>query len=339
MTTEIGQSAPIPNSGAEAPPPDSDAAKYDALRKELGIEPEGGKEPPAPAPTEPSAPAEPDPRAKPEHVPFAEHENVQKALREAREQTKAANDQLARFMRIVEDARARQPAEPGRKEEEPKLPDVMQDPIGHFTGRIAQLEGLLQQAQQGGQATTQQMQAWQAQQALHAAVNASAQDIRNPQSTNHKADYDAACEHLASVRMKQLDLLYPDDSTQVQAYAQQLGFVTARDLKLAQLRQDEEAVAYQALQLGVSPAMRYYELSLAAGYQPNGKAPNGAERGKQQLETAKKGQAAALSISGGNSGRKGADDMSISDLSDLFLEDSEAANKIFEQWAKAGKLG
>jgi hypothetical protein len=320
------------------PPPDPDAEKYTALAKELGIEPEG-QEPPAPEP-QPEPKPESEPPSEPAHVPRAEHENIQKALREAREQARAANDQLSRFMRIVEDARTQRPQPEAKKEEGPKLPDRQEDPIGYFEARIAQIEGQIGEARRGGQMTEQQLQSWQQQQQVLAAVQASEADILNPKSQAYKADYGEACEHLEGQRIRELDRMYPDGSPYAMHFARQSGFQDTQQLKLAILNHDRHAVAIQALQMGVSPAAFYYQLAEDRGYKakPNGKTQE-PERGKQQIEAAKRGQGAALSISGGNAGRKGAEDMSITDLSQLFIDDPEAADKVWDQMAKAGRLG
>jgi hypothetical protein len=136
--------------------------------------------------------------------------------------------------------------------------------------------------------------------------------------------------------------MYPDESQQAQHYARQMGFQDATQLKLAILNNDRQSVAIQALQLGVSPAAFYYQLAEDAGYQAKPaqpRAPNGQFAANEAIEAAKRGQAASVSISGSNSGRKGAEDMAISDLAALFVEDPDAADRIWDQMAKAGKLG
>lgn len=322
--------------GVQPPPADPEVAKYEALRKELEPEQQSQQEP------EPQPQAqEPEPKAKPPYEDLERnYTNVQEALRQERAAKKASEEQLARFMRIVEESRAKREPEP--KKEEPKLPDALEDPIGHFNGRIAQLEAQLQEAHQGVKRTTEEQQTYQQQQALYARVVQSEQEIRDPKSQSHKADYDAACEYLEGTRIKQLNRMYPDDSPQAQHYARQMGFQDASQLKLAVLNQDRQAVAMQALQLGVSPAQFYYQLAEDAGYQPKPAQPraeNGQFKANEAIEAAKRGQKAAVSISGSNSGRKGAEDMAISDLAALFTEDPEAADKIWDQMAKAGKLG
>lgn len=340
MTMETGQQvAPETNSGT--PPADPDAAKYEALRQQLGVgeqEQEPEAEPaPEPAVKEPEAEPEKVP-AKPEHVPYAEHENVQKALRESRAAEKTVNDRLAQFMRIVEDARSQRQPKQEAEPDKPKLPVVEEDPIGHFNARMAQLEAALQQTHQGGQQQTQQIQAHLQEQAMWGAVTAAETEIRTPGTAAHKADYDDACRHLETSRVRQLDRMYPSDSAQVQEMARQMGFANPNEYKLSLLNQDRRAVAVHALQTGVSPAQLYYDLALDSGYapKPNGKALP-VDKGKQQVEALKRGKAASLSISGGGGG-KGAESMSVVELTALFDEDSDAAMKIFRKMGEKGLL-
>lgn len=331
----------VPATNGVVPPqeaPDQDAARYEALAKELGppeIEPEVQPEPEA----QPKSAPEPETKARPSYEELeGNYKNVRTALQQARDEAKASNEQLARFMRIVEDARGKR--EPEAKKDEPvKLPEVTEDPIGHFTGRIAQLEAQLAEANKGVQATTEEQRAYQQQQAMWQQVARSEQDIRDPKSASHKPDYDDACAHLEGQRIKQLNRMYPDESPYAANFAQQQGFRSVQDLKLAILNQDRQSVAIQALQMGMSPAVLYYELAQESGYQPkaNGKAP--ADKAALQIAATKRGQKAAVSISGDNSGRKGSEDMSVTDLADLFIEDGEAADKIWDQMKRSGQLG
>lgn len=339
MTTPAGQQPTVVNDPAQGADPD--VAKYAELAKELGIEEGGAPEPVEPKPSEPSglpAPAEPR-RDRPEQVPYAEHENVQRALREARAAQKASDDRLAGIMQLVDQSLAKRgPHEPESKDNKPKLPDVHEDPIGFFQGRIAQLEAQLGEAHNGVRLTAEQQQSYQQHQALWQTVAHSEQDIRDPKNQNHKADYDDACQYLEGQRIKQLNRMYPDDSPRAVEYARSNGFQSAPELKLAILNQDRQSVAIQALQLGLSPAQFYYDLAMDAGYQLKpARAANG-QFGAKAIEAAKRGKAASVSISGGASGRKGADDMSIADLADLFVEDPEMADRVWNQMARAGKL-
>lgn len=342
MTMQTGQQAPV-DSGAASPPPDPDAAKYAELAKELdvGQEPEGEPEPVAEAAAESSEPvAEPAPQTKP-----TELDNLRTALREAREANKAEQARTDAILAALKEAKERRGQQEQAKEpEQPALPDVQADPIGHFQGRIAQLEEALRHTYQGGQQQTQQIQAHLQEQAMWSTVQASEVEIRDPKSTSHKADYDDACQHLEGGRVRQLDAMYPSDSPQVQAMARQQGFQDANQFKLHLLNQDRRSVAAHALQMGISPAQLYYDLAVRGGYQAkaNGQAAPAAslvERAQQQVAAAKKGTKAALTLSGDSGGRRGATDMSIDDLAELFLTDPELADKTMEQMQRQGRLG
>lgn len=332
-----------PDSGAGAPPVDPDAAKYAALAKELGVEQEQEtQQEQAPEPRPEPEPAQ-EQRAKPEHVPYGEHENVQKALREARENAKRSDERFAQVMQLIEQTRAqRQPAE---AKEPPKIPSELDDPIGHFKAVNAQLTARLEQIEQGGRMTAEQFQAYQQQQQFHSVVVRAEQEINDPKSAGYKADYWDAVGHLEATRVKELERMYPDHPY-AQQQAQQMGFNSVAELRQAVLNNDRQQVATQALQMGVSPAELYYSLALDRGYQAKPavqRAPNGqfvpAEKAQQQIEAAKRGRSASMSISGDSGGRKGAKDMSQSDLAELFIEDADEADKVWEQMKRQGLLG
>ena len=337
----MSEAVPAPNGAA--PAADPDAARYAELAKELdglnGAEPQ----------PEPQAQPEPQPQPEPEQKPKPTYEdlernygNVQEALRQERSAKKASEEQLGRFMRIVEDARARRDQPEAKKDEAPKLPEVQEDPIGHFTGRIAQLEAQLTEARKGVQTTTEEQRAYQQQQMIHSEAVRSEQDIRNPKSQSHKADYDQAIEHLEGLRIRQIDALYgPDDAPGAEQWAQSQGYRSMQEMKVAAIVHDRQAITVQALQRGIPPAQFYYQMAQASGWQTPAPKPNGslADQAKQQLEASKRGINASVSISGSNSGRKGADDMALSDLADLAIEDPETFDKMWDKMAKAGRLG
>lgn len=344
MTT---QQVTTPAPTSSTPPSDPDAAKYEALRKELGIEAEGDEaDPPEPAepPAEPAGKTEPPEPAEspvPDHVPRTEHENVQRALRQAREEAQAARAEKAAILQIIEQARAAQRQPPAAKEpDKPKIPDVTEDPIGHFKALNEQLVAKIDALEKGGSQTTEQLQAQVQHQQLLGLVQqseAAILDAKNPQA---KPDYWEACTYLEGQRERELVRMYPDNNLHVQQYAMQQGYRSAAELRMAVLNSDRWAVAVQALQMGVSPAEFYYSLATDRGYQPKAK-PNGdgKDKGQKQIEAAKKGRAAAISISGGDGGRKGAQDMSLSDLADLSIEDPDAFDKAWEDMRKLGRLG
>jgi len=315
---------------------DPDASKYEALRKELGVEAEQQEEQqPEPAAQETQEkPQEAEP-AEPDHVPRAEHENIQKALKEARAAQKASEERLAQFTRLVEELRSqRQQPAAEKQPEPPKIPAVEEDPIGHFNARLQQYEEALRTVYQQGGQQHQQLAAQVQEREMWTYVERAEAEIRS-----QKPDYDEACQHLITARARQLDRMYPSDSPQVMAAARQAGFQTPAEYKQALLNQDGRGLIQQAMQLGVSPAAMLYDLALDAGYQPKGKAPDPAEKAKQQIEATKKGRNASISISGGSGSKKGAQEMSITDLADLAIEDPDAFDKAWNEMKRLGKLG
>jgi hypothetical protein len=334
-----------------APPADPDAARYDELRKELGIQEEAAPEPSEPtaeAAPEPGAePTEPAGKAKPEHVPYADYENLQRALKESRDAAKHEGARTDAIIAALREAQSRrgQEAAPEKQSAAPKMPDLREDPLGHVEARFAQIEEAMRQGHLGGQQQTQQIQAHLQEQALWHTVSQSEAAIRDPRSGEaHKADYDDACTFLESSRVRQLDRMYPSSSPQLQTWCRQQGYKDANEYKLSLLNQDRRNVAMHALQAGMSPAQLYYDLALDSGYQPkaNGKAPAPAplaERAQQQIDAAKKGAKASVTLSGGGSSRKASDEMSIDDLARLYTENPDEADRVWEIMRKAGKLG
>ena len=359
MTTQVGGLTGGLLGEVPAPPVDPDAARYEALAKELEIEQDGSSgesgvgDDAAADKSAAASSAEPEKADAGEPAPKpapTELDNLKTALKEAREAHKAEQartDAILAALREAKDRRGQQQGE-AEKTAAPKLPEVQEDPIGHFTGRIAQLEDALRQSQLGGQQQTQHIQAQLQEQQMWGAVAQAEADIRDPKNPNHKADYDDACNHLITTRARQLDRMYPNNSPQVIAAARQAGFQSPTEYKQALLNQDGRGLIVHALQQGISPAALLYDLAMDAGYQPKAAAngangaqaqPTLAERAQQQIAAAKKGTKASVTLSGGDGGRKGAQDMSITDLADLFTEDPDAADKVWEQMRKAGKLG
>ena len=347
MATE---NAPPTNDPSTLPPADPDEAKYAQLREELGMDESGeGVDPPDPPAPEPEPSKRegdpeppPEPPAKPQHVPYTEHENVQKALREAREAAKASDERFAQVMRLIEQSRQQQ-APPKQEEPAPLTKPAVAmeaDPMAwleYLARKNDHLETQLQAAHKGTQETGQSLQAYQQQQALDAMVVQSEADIRNPQSQNHRPDYDDAIQHIRTTRAAELNLMYPDDAPAAQQMAAAQGFRSVAEMKDAIFQHDADAVTHQAAQLGIPPAVYYYNLAVGRGYTPKTAQPQ-PDKGKQQIDALKRGRNAAISLSGGEGSRKGPNDMSLSDLADLFIEDADMADKVWDQMARAGRL-
>ena len=295
------------------------------------------------------AEAKPD-VVKPEPTPAelkAQVDNLNKALRGERAKTQSANQRLTNydeFIRQLREGRQQQKAEPVK--EEPKQPDIDEDPVGHFKHEIQKLHGVIQNLQQGTQQTAQQLQAQGEEQRFWGDVERSEIEERKSSQTftvevdgkkEQVSDYDLACRHLESTRIAELEHMLPDESPQAIAYARQLGAPSVAAVRAHMLNQDRVAVARHAMALGMSPAKLYFTLAKQRGYQsPQLQTPQ--DQGKQQLAAIKRGQQAAKTLSGGGGGKQ-TSDMNLDDLSDLYAEDPDEFDKQWERMAKAGRLG
>src|SRR5262245_1995905 len=284
---------------------------------------------------------EPEPKPKPTYEQLeSNYKNAQGAFTYERERARRAEESLQAVNKLIEDLRAsrRQPEPP--PQDEPKIPDVNEDPIGHFQARTAMLERALAETHRGAAATQQHLQQQHQEQVFWDHIRASENEFRKTSPVveingQKISDYDAACEHLKAHRMGELQHLYPDNSQLAQQEAHQQGFPSPAHMRAAILQADAAGIAQRAFQLGVAPAALYYEAAKTRGYvTPAAPKVNGAN-GK--IEAAKRGQRASMTISGGE-GRKTANDMTISDLSDLWAEDPDEFDKQWERMKRAGKL-
>lgn len=331
MTGEVQPAAPAP-----PPVPSGEDAQWAALAKEMEDGGEGepkGESIPEPAPKE----GEPTPEAKPKPT-YEELEgnyrNIQAALREQRERLqregearRQSDERLTGITQLIERLRS------GREQpQEIKTPTVDEDPIGYFQAELAKRDQVIQQLQQGTQKNVEQVQAQQQEQAFWGAVERSEIEIRKTAT-----DYDAACQHLEAGRVAELQVMLPDDSPQAQAYAAQFK-ATPAQLRAHLLNQDRIAVAQQALQLGMSPAQLYYSLAKQRGFKAAAGAKNGAANGADKvIETMRRGQSAAKTISGGGGKSDGV--TSIAGLTELYADDPEAFDKAWDKAAHEGLLG
>ena len=313
-------------------------AQWAALQEEIGAEdellepsePEGEPEVQARQPE--AAPEKPQPSAEELQTNYR---NVQTALQQERARRQQSEERLQGITELIANLRAKHQPEQAAQPEV-KQPTVEEDPIGYFNGKIAHFQAELAKLQQGSQQSTQQVQAQLQEQQFWGTVERSEIELRKA-----KPDYDDACRHLETGRVKELARMLPDSSPQAQAMAQQGGFGSVADLRAAMLNRDRIAVAQQAMMLGKSPAELYYELAQERGWaglpansplaaQPKPKA--------SALETQRRGQKAAKTLSGGTGG-KGAEEMSLDDLTDLYAEDPEEFDKMWDKMQRAGRLG
>jgi len=343
MTNGVeGGNAAEANGGADA----AENARWAALAAELGDEgDEGADEGQQPADGAQGAQGEGDGGAdagaegeggeqqQRGPVAYEEHQNVQKALRAARESERRVTEQLNGVTALINSLRTQRQQPQEQQREEPKLPTIEEDPIGHFTGQLAQMQRTIDELRTGNTQTQQQFEQSQQQQAF---VNTVAQSEVAIRATT--PDYDAACQHLEAGRVAELEAIYGDDNPQAIAMAQHYGLPSVAHLRAAILNQDRITVAQQAIMLGQSPAQLYYNLAKQRGYKPA--APGGQQKtpAQQQLDATRRGQKAAKSIGGGTGG--GPDNgLSIADLTELYASDPEAFDREWDKMARAGKLG
>jgi len=338
-TPQPGQptSEPAPDDSQQWAELQAELEKPDAILDEDAPAPEGEAKPEAE-----EKPAEEKPKLTYEQLE-TNYRNAQGAFTSERERARRAEESLSNVNRLIEELRASR-RQPQPEQKQPEIPDINTDPIGHFQARTAILEQALAHTYQGAQQTQQHLQAQHQEQVFWDHVRASENEFRKTSpmvELNGQAcsDYDAACEHLKAHRMTELMHLYPDTSQLAQQEARAQGLPSPAHLRAAILQSDAAGIAQRAFQLGVAPAALYYEAAKTRGYKTPTAQPRGANgqftNGK--IEAAKRGQKAALTISGGE-GRKTSNDMTISDLSDLWAEDPEAFDREWERMKRAGKL-
>ena len=264
----------------DAPPVVDDSKQWQALAEELETDKTAFEQeaPDAPAEAE-TKPAEPEPDAEPKTPPTyeqlqAQERNKTEALKWEREARRRAEESLTNVNKLIDDLRtARQQRQAPQPEQEPvKLPDVNEDPIGHFQAKVAMLEQALQHTYQGANQTAAQIHAERQEQQFWNHVQQAEAEYRKTTPTvtledgREVSDYDAACEHLKSHRVNELAALYPDDSPVAQQEARQFGLPSVGHLRASILQQDAIAIANRAYQLGVSPAQLYYDAAKNRGY-------------------------------------------------------------------------
>lgn len=333
----MDNTAAVAPEAAPSPVDAAEQAAIAALEKEYGDEgqAEQQQEPP-------KAEAEPAKEAKKEEpqlekkapIPYEElekrHRQLNGALAEERAQRKALAERAENMRLLFEQMQQRQaqPQPPAK----PEIPDINEDPIGHFAAKVAELEGKLAEKDKAIGQTREQFEAEQAQRQFWGAVQRSESEFKATQP-----DYEDAASHLEQARIRELEIMFPDDSEQAYQIAHQAGLRTPADLRLATLNQDRISVAQQAFRLGMNPAELYYKLAQQRGYQPKGQAPV-AQKMITPVQAAKAGAAAAKSLSAG-AGSGGKDGpLAIDDLAELYLTDPDRADKEFAKLRSAGLL-
>lgn len=232
------------------------------------------------------------------------------ALHEAREQAKAAAARADRMEQMFQRLMERQPQQQqGAKEDQ--LPDFNTDPVGHLAAKLERAERKLADFDQRGQ---QQQQMTEQQGRTQALMDKYAGSVRT--FKRDAPDYDAAYQHLADVRDRELEALGFDDPTE----------------RANRLQYEEGLIVGNALRSGKDPARMLYEFAKSRGYK--GAA---AQQEEDKLARLQKGANAAKTLNGGKAPQN--DEMTLERLADLQDSDPEAADRLWERMRKAGRLG
>ncbi len=305
---------------AAAPPvQDAEAARWSALEKEVADESPAPAVEPAKTEAQPDKPID---QAKPQ-ITFEELDKRYKQLQGALAEERAERKRLAQLHQQAPP----QPQQP-KAPEAPKFPSIDEDPIGHFQAKMAHLEHQLAEKDKAISQTREQFEAEQTQRQFWGHVQRAEHEF-----SSKTPDYDAAVGFLEQSRVAELEFMFPDNVEQSWQIAQQNGYRSPADMRLAQLNQDRTAVASQAMRLGVNPAEMYYNLALKRGYQ--GK-PTAKPAQITPVQAARAGQAAAKSLSSG-AGAAGKDGvLTVEDITELYATDPERADKEFARLKASG---
>lgn len=342
MSTDTHQNGPEPTFT-----PAEDAAEqaaWEALQKEDTGDAEGGSiEPGSGAPGDG---AQADPGAtvsetgdqsggtseqggevKPEAEPGkpSELESYKAAMKEERAKRQQLEQEFSDIKQAIAAAK-----EARDRPAEPEIPSLDEDPVAHFAAKQALLDAKLDQTVQTQQEQLEAQQAADAERQFYARVAQAEQEFAAT-----KPDYHKAVDHLSALRVKQLEMVYPDTDQGVQL-ARSKGFASPAEMRQAHLSQEIAMYADQAINTGQNPGELFYNLALANGYSS---APAPAPVTPQQkVETARAGVERAQSLSGGG-GSGNSNNASVAELTELFMSNPEEADRLWEQLEAQGQLG
>lgn len=304
---------------------DPEFAQWSALEKEVGD---------APAEAVVETKTEPAPEAikaedKPKDpLPYDEldkrHKNLQGALaetrgemRQYRENSEKLANQLANMQEFLRVQQAQRQA-----------PAQQQDDLAPLREYLGKIEQTATQAEQRAQQVEQR---W-TQQSEEQRLGQHVVQLER-QFMAQAPDYMPALEYLAKSRMDELSVFYPDDSASAMDAAANAGFRSVAELRQAVMANEQKTLAKQAVATNQNPAELLYRIAKQRGFA----APRQAEPVKPAaLESVRRGQAAAQSLSGGGATNSGSDDMSVDDLANMYLEDPDAADKMFAKMKAKG---
>ncbi len=266
---------------------------------------------PDPDATPATTPAQPDPAAAPAATPAqpskVQPHQVPVAALQAERQKRQQVEQEAQQLRAQIEAFQRAAAPP--KPAEPAAPSFEEDPVGALAYQNQALSRQLEEVTTWRQ---QQEQTAQQQQIVQSLVQQTAQSAREFRA--QQPDYDQAFQFLTQQRDKQLAALIPDPAQREQAM-----FMEALQLSV------------QALQSGVSPAQRYYEIAQQWGYAPTAAPPASQVQDEPPespaVKAIRKGMRQQSSVSSGGSTPPG--ELTAEQL--LGIRDPAAFNKAWSQ--------
>ena len=288
----------------DAGEPAEEAEEPEAPAEEADAEPEVAEEA-APQDAPKDAPKGKPPAG---YVPIAALKERDHKLQEMREKVARMEGAWTQIQQ-----RFQPPQQPNaQQQQQAQIPAYEQDPLGHLQGTIqalnSELAAIKGHTQQQTQMTQQQAQYQQV-------MNRYASDLST--QARKTPDFTDAYNWLAA---------------NVEAELEARGFDNPEQ-RAAIIRQEEETVIANAYQSGKNPAEILYNLAKHRGYK--GKQPE-----ENRLERLQKGQKAAASLSqtkgAGNAGT--AANMSLESLSELYKSDPDAADKMWVQMAKSGRL-
>jgi hypothetical protein len=319
--------------------PDAESQAWAAMEKELGDVEEAADAPapeatPEPAKAEPAATAEPDSddaKLTPEQL-RENYRRLQGALKEERQSRKAEaerNKNMAELVRQIAEQRKAAPAAQAEPEapKAPVIPDINEDPIGHFQAKTALLEQQLAEVRGTTTKTQEQIAAERQHNQFWGEISAQESEFKA-----RTPDYTEATTFLETARMKELQIMFPDDAPGAIQLAQENKLGSVEELRWAMLNADRISIAQQAKRVGVNAGQLYYNLAQHRGYAPKSATPAApaAPKINPVMAAAKAGQAA---VNAGRSGATTDNDMTLDDIADLYLTDPAAADKEFKKLA------
>lgn len=320
---------------------DPEAAKYAELEKELGDWADEADQAPAKqAETEPKAAdpeskkeAQPEPeKAKPDfEVLERNYKNVQGALSEARGEARSLKEQFQAQQKQLEALQDFLRQTVGRQQQDDEEFLTPEEKLGRMVNYLA--EGQKQTQQQ-----LQQMTQAQREQAELADLGRRAVSDEREFATK-QADYFDAANHLANARMNELAIMLPDGVPQIEDQARRAGHNSVAEWRMAIMHQEQVQVARRAYEMGKNPAELIYHFAKQRGW--GGKPTASAQPPTMQpIEAVRKGAQAAATLSNAGGGApKGTDEVSHEELAQMFLDDPEAAERLWNKMARSGKLG